>query len=118
MTNQLRRRLGRFGVVAVRSSRLAQIESADPNQPIRQFEYLWISQRLPRIVVPGLPMLLHGASREFEILGDAFIGAGAIDQMRDVTDLVVGFAEQKLGLLAIAQLVGHLLDEIGERDAQ
>ena len=86
----------------------ADIERAHPFEPIRKLKHLGIGQRLPCIVVAGLPVLLHGAPGELKILGDAFIGSGAINQMHDVSDLVVGFSEEELGVGALAQLLGHL----------
>src|SRR6516165_8134567 len=85
----------------------ADIKRAHPFEPIRKLKHLGIGQRLPCIVVAGLPVLLHGAPRELKILSDAFIRPGAINQMHDVADLVVGFGERDLGVGARAQFLRH-----------
>jgi hypothetical protein len=54
----------------------ADIERAHSIESIRKLKHLGIGQCLARIAVTGLPVLLHGAPGELEILGDAFIGAG------------------------------------------
>src|SRR5215468_7432160 len=66
---------------------LADVECTHPFKPIRKLKHLGIGQGLARIAVTGLPVLLHGAPRELKILGDAFIGPSAINQMHDVADL-------------------------------
>jgi len=90
----------------------ADVERAHPFEPIRKHEHFGIGQGLARIAVTGLPVLLHGAPGELKILGDAFIGPGAINQMHDVTDLVVGFGKQELGVGALAQLLGIRLSRL------
>src|SRR6516164_11427076 len=97
---------------------LAAIERAHPFEPIRKLKHFGIGQGLACIAVTGLPVLLHGAPRELKILGDTFIGPGAINQMHDVADLVIGFGEQTLGIGALAQLLGHLFEQISECNPQ
>src|SRR5262249_47584173 len=89
---------------------LAAIERAPPLEPIRKLKHLGIGQAPPCIVVTSLPMLLHGAPRELKILGNALVGPGAINQMHDVADLIVGFGKQELGVGALAQFLGHLFE--------
>jgi hypothetical protein len=55
----------------------ADIERTHPFEPIGKLKHFGIGQRLARIAVTGLPVLLHGAPGELKILGDAFIGPGA-----------------------------------------
>jgi hypothetical protein len=67
-----------------------EIESEDALVVCRTFQYLAMTQRAARIVVPGTPMLLHAQSRELVVLGMTFIVLCPIDQMNDVVDLVFG----------------------------
>ena len=73
---------------------LAAIERAHPFQPIGKLKHFGIGQCFASIAVTGLPVLFHAAPGELEILGDAFIGLGAINQMHDVADLIVSFTQQ------------------------
>jgi hypothetical protein len=94
-------------VKSISASLLAAIERAHPVQPIRKLKHLGIGQGLPCIAVAGLPVLLRGAPGELKILGDAFIGPSAINQMHDIADLIIGFGEQGLGIGALMQLRGN-----------
>jgi len=85
--------------------RFADIERAYPFEAIRKLKHFGVGQGLARIAVAGPPVFLHGAPGELEILGDAFIRPGAINQMHDVADLVVGFAEQEFGIIPVPQFL-------------
>ncbi len=84
----------------------AGIECAYAFEPVRQLQYLWIRQRLASIAVPGLPMLDHCAPGKLEILGNAFVAFGAIDQVNDVTHLVVGLLLQDLYVFTVLSSAG------------
>src|SRR5207248_3467937 len=87
----------------------SKVERAHAFEPVRKLEHLGIAKRAHGVVIAALPVLLHGAAGEFEILGDAFVLLGAIDQLHDVADLVVGQWREQPHLVAAAQLVGHAL---------
>src|SRR5215469_188861 len=91
MTIPLANNVAGFADTSMSALLLAAIERAHPLDPIRKLKHFGIGQCPARVPVTGLPVLLHGAPGELKILGDAFIGPGAINQMHDVADLVVGF---------------------------
>src|SRR5262249_52990332 len=98
--------------------RAAVIERADALQPVRGLEYFPMVQALDRVAVSGEPVLLHGPPGELVVLGAALIFLCAIDQMNDVTDLLVRLGSQQGHLGKAAQRVGKPLEQVRVSDAQ
>jgi hypothetical protein len=71
------------------------------------------------VVITSGPVLLHGPAREFEILGDAFVVFGVVDQMHDIADLLVSFRRKHFHIRTVQQLRGsslfalHVVDAVG-----
>src|SRR5262249_15297221 len=95
-----------FGIVP------ANVEGAHALAPVRKLHHLGLRERAHRVVVAALPMLFHGSPREFEVLVNAFVAPGAIDQVDDVAHFLVGFPFQELCILAVAELLRNPFQHI------
>ena len=85
-----------------------KIERADPFLIAGPLQRLGMAKRAHRVVIAGAPMLLHGQPRELVVLRVALIVSGAVDQLDEAVDLVVGDRAQHLRFLAGEQVVGQL----------
>src|ERR1700712_377694 len=59
-----------------------------------QRQHFRMGKRRRRIVIPCAPVLFHGSSREFKVLGLAFVGSRPVHELDDVIERRVGLAYQ------------------------
>jgi len=97
---------------------LADVERAHALDSIRKQHHFGLRERAQRVVVAAVPVLFHRPPGKFEVLGNAFVAPGAIDQVDDVADFLVRFPFQQLCILAAPQLLRNPLQEIGHRDTK
>src|SRR5262245_52984440 len=96
----------------------ANFENSDPFDRIWTPHHLRFRERAAGIVVAALPVLFHHSSGKEEVLGDALVASGTIDEVDNITDLLVRFLLQHCCVLTFAKFIGNLLQEIGERDTK
>src|SRR4051812_945818 len=70
------------------------------------------------VFMAGVPVPFHGSTREFVILGNAFVVLGIVDKVHDVAHFIVGLRRKNLGLGMVLKLGGKLLEEVGKRYSQ
>jgi hypothetical protein len=70
-----------------------------------------------RVVVAGLPMLLHRSSGKFVVLRHTLVIFGVVDEIDDVEDFFVGLAGEKVCLWQLPQLFGKPLEQVVGRPA-
>src|SRR5262245_4256057 len=97
---------------------LANIENSNPFDRIRKPHHFRIRERAAGIVIAALPVLCHHSSGKEEVLGDALVASGAINEVDDVANLLVRFLLQSLGILTLPKFIGKLLHEVGDCDTK
>ena len=85
-----------------------KIERADAFLIAGPLQGLWMAKRAYRIVITGAPMLLHRQPRELVVLRVPLMLLGAVDELDEIVDLVVGERAEKAGFLAGAEFGGQL----------
>src|SRR5262245_62962932 len=97
---------------------LANIENSNPLDRIRKPHHFRICERAAGIVIAALPVLCHHSSGKEEVLGDALVTSGAINEVDDVANLLVRFLLQSFGILTIPKSIGKVLQKIGDGDTK
>ena len=80
---------------------VGEIESKDAFVIARPLQHRRVTQRAAGIVITGAPTLHHAETREFVVLGMAFVVLCPIDQVNDVVDLAVGNGAEQLGFRTV-----------------
>src|SRR5262245_745243 len=96
----------------------ANIENSNPFDRIRKQHHFRIRERAAGIVIAALPVLCHHSSGKEEVLGDALVASGAINQVDDVANLLVRLLLQSLGILTLPKFIGKLLHKVGDCDTK
>src|SRR5262245_15836586 len=96
----------------------ANIENSNPFNRIRKPHHFRLRERAPGVVVATLPVLIHHSSGKEEVLGDALVASGTIDEVDDVANLLVRFPLQSFGILTLPKFIGKLLQKIGDGDTK
>src|SRR5271165_7424531 len=91
---------------------LAKIESAHAFNPIRKLHHFGVRERAQGVVVAALPVLFHRSAGKFEVLGNALVASGAIDQVDDIADFIVYFPFENSCILTVAKLLRNPLQEV------
>jgi len=73
---------------------------------------LGMAQGPNRVVVAGLPMLLHRSSGKLVVLRHTLVIFGVVDEIDDVVDFFVGLASEKVCLRQLPQLIGEPFEEM------
>src|SRR5262249_25978987 len=92
-----------------------KIESTNALHPIGKLQNLTMAERPNGVVVSGAPMLLHRPARELKIFDDAFIALAVVNQLNDVTNLVISLLFKSFHIFIRVQALWKLLYEARER---
>ncbi len=73
-----------------------KVEDRDTIVAVGPFQHLRVAKGTDRIVVAGVPLLLHAEPGERVVLGVALVVPVAIGQLDEAIDLAIGLGGEKL----------------------